>query len=87
MSCTTRYFGIPIGHHHWRREVTHTEIMTAREPNMWAQPVYRDYVRCDTRKVCEICGAVKRQVSCMCDRERGEQCDIRLDCLAAARRM
>lgn len=82
MSCATRFLGIPMGFHHWRREVTGADIITARETDMWARPVYRDYIRCDTRKVCDTCGAVRHRVSCMCDRSRGEQCAIRLDFLA-----
>jgi hypothetical protein len=71
-----------MGRHHWRRSVTHAELMTAQEPDMWARPVYRDYVRCDTRKVCETCGEVRQEVSCMCDQSRGDQCAIRLEWLA-----
>ena len=82
MSCTTRFLGMPFGRHHWRREVTHAEIMTAQEPDMWGRPVYRDYVRCDKREVCEVCGAVRRDVSCMCDPARGNRCPIRVEYLA-----
>ena len=85
MSCATRVLGIPMGRHHWRRLVTHTELMMAQEPDMWARPVYRDYVRCDTRKVCETCGEVRRELSCMCDPSRGDQCAVRLDWLTKQR--
>ena len=81
MNCTTRFFGIPLGRHHWHREVTHAEILTAQEPDMWARPVYRDYVRCDKRDVCDVCGAVRRDVSCMCEPAKGDQCVIRLQWL------
>ena len=81
MNCATRFLGIPMGRHHWRREVVHTEIMTAMEPDTWARTVYRDYVRCDTRKVCETCGAIKQEHSCLCDRGRGEECAVRLELL------
>ena len=82
MNCTTRFLGVPLGRHRWHREVTHAEIMTAQEPDMWARPVYRDYVRCDKREVCEVCGEVRRDVSCMCEPSKGDQCDIRLEWLA-----
>ena len=82
MNCTTSFLGMPLGRHRWHREVTHAEIMTAQEPDMWGRPVYRDYVRCDKREVCEVCGEVRRDVSCMCDPSRGDQCAIRLEWLA-----
>jgi hypothetical protein len=85
MSCATRFFGIPMGRHHWRREVVHTEIITAQEPDMWARTVYRDYVRCDTRKVCATCGAIKHERSCLCDQSRGDACTIRLELLKNTR--
>ena len=82
MNCTTRFLGMPLGRHRWHREVTHAEIMTAQEPDMWARPVYRDYVRCDKREVCEICGRVRRDVSCVCEPSKGDQCAIRVEWLA-----
>ena len=86
MSCTTRFFGVPMGRHHWRHEVTYAEIMTAVEPDMWARPVHRDYVRCDKRDVCDVCGEVRKDVSCTCDPARGDRCGIRLEYLAGAAR-
>ena len=82
MNCTTRFLGIRLGRHQWRKEVTHAEIMTALESDMWARPVYRDHVRCDKRQVCDVCGTVRREVSCLCDPEKGEHCAIRLEYLA-----
>ena len=84
MNCTTRFLGVPLGRHKWHKEVIHAEIMTAQEPDMWARTVYRDYVRCDKREVCEICGTVRRAVSCTCDPARGDQCAIRVEYLAKA---
>ena len=82
MSCTTRFLGIPLGRHRWHKEVTHTEIITAHEPDMWGRTVERDYVRCDKRRVCKVCGTVRGEVSCLCDAARGEGCAIRLEYLA-----
>lgn len=81
MSCTKRLAGIHWEHHHWRPRVTAVEIMTSEEPDMWARPVFRDYVRCDKEQVCDSCGAVRRQVSCMCDRTKGERCPPLLEYL------
>lgn len=86
MSCTTRFLGIPMGRHHWRKEVTHAEIITAVEPDLWARVVERDHVRCDKREVCDVCGAVRREVSCLCDPARGQNCAIRIDYLAKSTR-
>lgn len=74
MSCTRQFAGLGWSHHHWRRRVTGFEIREGQETNMWARPVYRDFVRCDTEEVCTECGAVRRQASCTCDIERGERC-------------
>jgi hypothetical protein len=82
MSCTTRFVGLPLGLHHWHKEVTHTEILTAREPDMWGRTVLRDYVRCDKRQVCDVCGGVRREVSCLCEPARADKCAIRIDYLA-----
>ena len=82
MSCTTRFLGVPLGRHRWHKEVTHAEIMTAQEPDMWGRTVFRDHVRCDKRQVCEVCGEVRREVSCLCEPSRGDQCAIRLEYLA-----
>jgi len=82
MDCTTRFLGIPLGRHRWHREVTHAEILTAQEPDMWARTVYRDYVRCDKREVCEVCGEIRRDVSCLCEPSKGDHCAIRVEYLA-----
>ena len=79
MSCTKRIASISWERHHWRRRVTGFETMTAQEPDMWARPVYRDYVRCDKEEVCEACGAVRHQVSCMCDLPKAERCRLLLE--------
>ena len=82
MNCTTRFLGVPIGRHRWHKEVTHTEIMTAQEPDMWGRSVCRDYVRCDKRQVCEVCGGIRHDVSCVCEPSRADHCAIRLAYLA-----
>ena len=84
MSCTTRFLGVPLGRHRWHKEVTHTETITAQEPDMWGRSVERDYVRCDKRQVCERCGEVGREVSCLCDPARGDKCAVRLEYLATS---
>lgn len=85
MSCTTRFLGVQWEHHHWRRQVSGTEVVVAQESDMWARPVYREYVRCDKRDVCETCGKVRREVSCICDVERGEACKLRRAWVAESR--
>lgn len=82
MPCTKHFLGLTWQRHHWRPQVSHAEIVTVQEPDMWARTVWRDYVRCEKAEVCEDCGAIRREVSCLCDRERGEQCRIRLEHLA-----
>ena len=77
MSCNKQFLGFHWEQHRWRRRVTGDEIMTAQEPDMWGRPVFRDYVRCDKEDVCENCGAVRHQVSCVCDQARGEACKLR----------
>ena len=82
MSCTKHFFNLEWQHHHWRPRVTAAEILTVDEPDMWARTVQRDYVRCDKEEVCEECGAVRHQVSCVCDMEVGEACPARLEYFA-----
>jgi len=79
MSCTRRFANLQWEHHRWRRRVTGVETMTAEEPDMWARPVYRDYVRCDKEEVCDVCGTVRHQESCMCDAARAERCKLLLE--------
>ncbi len=82
MPCTKEVLNFKWQHHHWRPEVTHAEIVTVQEPDMWARTVERDYVRCEKQEVCDECGAVRNQVSCLCDMTKGERCQIRLDYLS-----
>jgi len=82
MSCTKRFLSFEWEHHHWRREVSGAEMLLAQEPDMWGRTVFRDYVRCDKREVCDACGAVRHEVSCLCDLERGNACKIRQEWLA-----
>ena len=76
--CTKRFLNVRWERHDWHRRVTGTETITAEEPDMWARPVYRDYIRCDKEEVCAACGATRHAVSCNCDPARGDQCAIRL---------
>lgn len=78
MSCTTRVLFLEWPHHHWRRRVTASETLTAQEPDMWARTVYRDYVRCDKSEECTTCGAVRHEVSCLCEAAKAQHCDIYL---------
>ena len=82
MSCTTRFFGMPVAPHQWRKEVTHAEILTAQEPDMWGRTVLRDYVRCDKRQVCTVCGEIRREVSCLCEPAQADRCALRIDYFA-----
>ncbi len=74
MSCTKQFANMHWQQHHWRTRITGAELVTSEEPDMWARPVYRDYVRCDMEQVCDVCGAVRNQHSCLCDRAKGERC-------------
>jgi hypothetical protein len=76
MSCTQRFLNLQWQHHHLRWRVTGAEIVTAEEPDMWARPVIRDYVRCDKQRVCTACGTVRREVSCLCEPAKAEHCAI-----------
>lgn len=82
MPCTKHFLNMTWQQHRWRPRVSAEEILTVEEPDMWARTVQRDYVRCDKAEVCMDCGAIRHEVSCMCDRERGEKCQIRLEHLA-----
>lgn len=84
MSCTRQFLNLRWEHHTWRRRVTGSELLTGIETNMWAREVERTYVRCDKAEVCEVCGTIRHQVSCVCDIERGERCALRLESMAEA---
>jgi len=84
MSCTKHVLGFQWEHHSWRRRVSSFEIVTGPGSNMWARAVYQEYMRCDKEDVCEECGKIRRQVSCICDMERGERCKLRCASLAEA---
>jgi hypothetical protein len=76
MSCTKHFLGLEWDRHRWRRRVAGFEVLRAEEPDMWARPVFRDYVRCDKQQVCDVCGAVRHEVSCICDLATGERCAL-----------
>jgi hypothetical protein len=78
MGCTRRFLSFQWESHRWQKMVTGTEIVTSEEPDMWARPVFRDYIRCDKAQVCEVCGKVRHPVSCICDVPRGEVCKPRV---------
>jgi hypothetical protein len=85
MSCTKHFLNFQWEHHSWRRRVSSSEIVRGQETNMWARVMDRDYMRCDKQDVCEVCGKVRREVSCICDMERGERCKLRRASLAESR--
>jgi hypothetical protein len=85
MNCTHHVMGIPVTHHHWTPRVLGTETLESQGTNMWARPVYREYVRCDKQQVCSTCGAAGRTTSCFCDTLKAEQCEPRLAWLAQQR--
>ena len=76
MSCTKHFLNFHWEHHTWRPRVTSWEVVTGEETNMWARVMYRDYVRCDKQEVCAECGAVRHEVSCLCDMAKGERCTL-----------
>ena len=79
MSCTKRFADMQWERHHWRNRVTGFDTVTAEEPDMWARPVFREYVRCEKEQVCHVCGTVRHQESCMCEPARAERCKILLE--------
>lgn len=79
MSCTKRFADMQWERHHWRHRVTGFDTVTAEEPDMWARPVFREYVRCEKEQVCDVCGTVRHQESCMCEPARAERCKILLE--------
>jgi hypothetical protein len=82
MRCTRHVMGIPLTHHAWKPHVRSSEVLESQETNMWARPVYREYVRCDKQQVCEVCGTIGDATSCFCDMARAERCAPRLAWIA-----
>jgi hypothetical protein len=78
MICTKRFLNLEWQQHQWRPRVVAAETLTAQEPDMWARTVNRDYVRCDKQEVCDECGAVRHQKSCVCEAAHAERCIIYL---------
>lgn len=74
MSCTTRFMNLEWQHHHWRTRVASAEVLEGQDSDMWGRPVFREYVRCDKRKVCDSCGAVRHEKSCICEIAHAEEC-------------
>lgn len=77
MSCTRHLLHLTWEHHLWRERVTSLEKLVRPATNMWARVVDEEYMRCDKEEFCIACGKVRRQVSCICDWELGEQCELR----------
>jgi threonine dehydratase len=78
MSCTKRFMNVDWPRHQWRQRVTSADILTAEEPDMWGRSVFRDYIRCDKQEVCEGCGKVRHQKSCLCEPATAARCEIYL---------
>ena len=77
MACQKQLLNVRWEHHHWRPRVTAVETLNdCPETDMWARPVYRDYICCDKEEVCDECGRIRRPVSCLCDPERAERCAL-----------
>lgn len=81
MSCTRHFLNVEWAHHSWRPRVTGTDSVLTRDTNMWGRTVFSHYCRCQKEDVCEVCGAVRRDRSCICDTAEGDACAIRLDWL------
>jgi hypothetical protein len=78
MSCTKHVLNLEWPHHHWKRQVTHTETLTFHETDMWGRRYNADHVLCRAQLVCQDCGAVKDDGDCGCDLEEGARCPARL---------
>jgi hypothetical protein len=85
MSCHKHIFALQWDHHHWRTHVASSEVLTISETNIWCRAVDKDYVRCDKETVCQVCGEVGRQWSCVCDMQVAEHCKLRNACVAGSR--
>lgn len=77
MSCEKHFLNLQWEHHHWRKRVASSEVLTMTEMNIWCRVVDKPYVRCDKQMVCEACGKVGKQWSCVCDMQVGEHCRLR----------
>lgn len=79
MEFAWRFWNMGKTRHDWHTKVTFAETLTATEPDMWARPVVRGYVRCDQHEECSVCGETKHHRSCVCDASYAEHCAIYLD--------
>jgi hypothetical protein len=70
------FHGFSRDHHSWHPHVTFAEEMPTTETNMWGRPVSTHSVRCQKEEVCDICGATRKSVSCICDAPHSERCVI-----------
>jgi len=78
MSCTKDVMGVHLTHHAWRPRVTWSDRVTDRDTDMWGRPVINEHVVCHKDEVCEVCGAVRDGVDCLCDPALADRCAIRL---------
>ena len=78
MDCTRHFLFFHWSQHDWRRRVNGADDHTTRDFDMWGRPVTGEYVTCHTEYVCHTCGETRDAGACICDRERGDRCTIRL---------
>jgi hypothetical protein len=79
MACTKHFLNLEWEHHRWRNRVTLAEKLSTQETNMWGRAVTEEFVHCVKHGVCDVCGKAREDVNCLCDREVGERCPIRLE--------
>ena len=84
MNRMKHFLTVPWEHHRWRPRVLSTEYVRSSDTNMWGRTVDSEFVRCRKQYVCEDCGRTCADFNCVCDKEQGERCAVRLACLEAA---
>ena len=82
MACTTHFLHTSWEHHAWRRRVSSSEHGAGRQTDMWGRRFESDFVRCDTQRVCQVCGKVREAGTCLCGAEEAERCRARLAWIA-----
>lgn len=84
MACTKHLLNVAWEHHAWRRRVTSTDTVPTRLTDMWGRVVTDNFVRCETQDVCDACGTIRRNATCLCDPARADACPSRLSWLDAS---
>lgn len=78
MACSRHLAMVDWEQHQWQRRVTATEHRWQSDTNMWGQPIFNTHVACHTEYVCQQCGAVRDEGTCICDEEEGARCPARV---------